>query len=528
MAFIFDKMITFKYGLLLNNMRKMPKKSEIIDERDRKILKELEEDARQTDSAIAKKIHLSKQVTNYRIQKMIESGVISNFYTVVNVGNLGLSTYYVFLQLEKINKEKEKKLLEKINSLDSIGWLVSCVGKWDIILNINEDSILNFEKTLNEIIKTCGKYLYEHKFTILSEAEHLGYKFLVEKRYSKPIYQGEREKIFKLDITDEKILRALSQDARIDLVSLSKKTKIAVHMLNYRLKKLIKKGVIEGFKPKLDINKLGYQWHLLLIKLNITNEERKKELIGFCKIHKDIYYMTLTIGDYNLMLDVHIKSAEELKGILTEIRDKFQDIVKTYESVMISEEYKIDYIPKGITATTLLFDLDGTLVNTEKFDSKLLKNVLKKYELNATREFRGYNLDEYLSTVTNDKNLQKKIKSEFISEYKSILKNIQIEINSELIKYLKMGVSPLVALVTANNKKLTKQILKKTGLLKYFEIIITCEDVKHQKPHPEPYLKAMKELNVSPENCIVFEDSEIGIKSAQSAGIKSVRRVAYR
>ena len=168
-------------------MKKMPKKSEIIDERDRKILKELEENARQTDSAIAKKIHLSKQVTNYRIQKMIESGIINNFYTVVNVGNLGLSTYYVFLQLEKINKEEGRRLIKKINSLDSIGWLVSCIGKWDIILNINEDSILNFEKTLNQIIKICGKYLYEHKFTILSEAEHLGYKFIIRKRYSKPI-----------------------------------------------------------------------------------------------------------------------------------------------------------------------------------------------------------------------------------------------------------------------------------------------------------------------------------------------------
>ena len=48
----------------------MPKKSEIIDEKDKKILRELEEDARQTDSSIAKKIHLSKQVTNYRIQKI--------------------------------------------------------------------------------------------------------------------------------------------------------------------------------------------------------------------------------------------------------------------------------------------------------------------------------------------------------------------------------------------------------------------------------------------------------------------------
>ena len=506
----------------------MPKKSELIDERDRKILKELEEDARQTDSAIAKKIHLSKQVTNYRIQKMIESGVISNFYTVVNVGNLGLSTYYVFLQLEKINKEEEKRLLEKIYSLDSIGWLVSCIGKWDIILNINEDSILNFEKTLNQIIKICGEYLYEYKFTMLSEAEHLGYKLLVRKQYLKPLYQGEREKIFKLDITDEKILRALSQNARIDLVSLSKKIRIAVHILNYRLKKLMKNGIIEGFKPKLNINKLGYQWHLLLIKLSIVNEERKKELMNFCRYYKDIYYMTSTIGDYNLMLDVHIKSADELKGILTEIRDKFQDIVKTYESVMITEEFKIDYIPKGITTTALLFDLDGTLVNTENFDSKLLRNILKKYGLNTSKEFIGYNLEEYLSTVTNDKNLQKKIKLEYMSKYELMLKDIQIEVNSELIKYLKMGISPLVALVTANNKNLTGQILNKTGLSKYFEIIITCEDVKHQKPHPEPYLKAMKELNVSPENCIVFEDSEIGIKSAQSAGIKSVRRIVYR
>lgn len=506
----------------------MPKKSELIDERDRKILRGLEEDARQTDSAIAKKIHLSKQVTNYRIQKMIESGVISNFYTVVNVGNLGLSTYYVFLQLEKISKEEENKLLEKINSLDSIGWLVSCIGKWDIILNINEDSILNFEKTLNQIIRTCGNHLFEYKFTILSEAEHLGYKFLVGKGYSRPLYQGEREKIFKLDISDEKILRGLSQDARIDLVSLSKKIKIPVHILNYRLKKLIRNGIIEGFKPKLNINKLGYQWHLLLIKLGISNEDRRKALIEFCRAHKNIYYMTSTIGDYNFMLDVQIKSAEELKDILIEIRDKFQDIVKTYESVMITEEYKIDYIPKGITTTALLFDLDGTLVSTEKFDTKLLKTILKKYELDTSLNFRGYNLDEYLSALTNDKNLQKKIKSEFMSEYELILKNIQIEINNELVKYLRIGISPLVALVTANNKKLTRQILNKTGLSKYFEIIITCEDVKHQKPNPEPYLKAIKELNVSPENCIVFEDSEIGINSAQSAGIKAVRRIAYR
>ena len=504
----------------------MPKKSDIIDEKDKKILRELEEDARQTDSSIAKKVRLSKQVTNYRIQQMIKKEIINNFYAVVNVGNLGLTTYYVFIQLEKISKEKEEEILKKIKSLDEVGWLISCIGKWDIILNLNENLILNFEKTLNQIIRICESNLYDYKFTILSEAEHIGYKFLGSQNY-KPLYQGERDKSLKIDFTDEKILRALSQNARIDFLALSKKIKMPLHILSYRMKKLIKGGIIEGFRPKLNINKLGYQWHLLLIKLDFTSEEERKKLIDFCKYYKNTYYVTSTIGDYNLMLDLHIKSADEIIGIKKELQTKFPNLIKAYESVMVAEEFKIDYIPKGITTTALLFDLDGTLVNTEKFDEKLLKKVLKSNGLKSDEEFRGYSLEDYISKITSDKKLQKKIKKEFISEYELVLKNIQIEINNELLRYLKLGLSPLVALVTTNNKQLTRRILNKTGLSKYFEVIITCEDVKNQKPEPDAYLRALKELNVSPENCIVFEDSEAGVKSAKAAGIKNIRKVAY-
>jgi len=504
----------------------MPKKSDVIDERDKKILGELEKDARQTDSAIAKQVRLSKQVVNYRIQQMLKKGIINNFYAVVNVGNLGLTTYYVFLQLEKVNREKEEQILKQINSIDEVGWLVSCIGKWDIILNLNENSVLNFERTLNKIVGICGNHLYDYKFTILSEAEHLGYKFLGSKNY-KPLYQGERDKSLKLDATDEKILRVLSQNARIDAVSLSKKLRMPLHILGYRVKNLLKGGIIEGFRPKLNINKLGYQWHLLLVKLGCESNEERKRLIEFCKFHKNTYYVTSTIGDYNLMLDLHIKSADELIKIKKELQEKFPNLIKAYESVMVAEEFKIDYIPKGITTTALLFDLDGTLVNTENFDGKLLKKILKSNGLQSYEEFRGYSLEQYLTKITSDKKIQRKIKKEFVAEYGLILKNVQIEINNELLRYLKLGLSPLVALVTANNKQLTKRILNKTGLSKYFEVIVTCEDVKNSKPAPDAYLKALKELNVSPENCIVFEDSEVGLKSAKTAGIKNIRKIAY-
>ena len=71
-------------------------KIKCLDEKDRKILLELDKNSRQTDSEIAKKVRLSKQITNYRIQNLKKKKIISNFYTVVNAGNLGFNSYCFF------------------------------------------------------------------------------------------------------------------------------------------------------------------------------------------------------------------------------------------------------------------------------------------------------------------------------------------------------------------------------------------------------------------------------------------------
>lgn len=321
--------------------------SKIIDERDKKILAELDRNARQTDSEIAKKIGISKQLVNYRIQKLVERGIIMNFYTLVDLGNFNLDSYYLFIQLENINTEQEKTILRKINSLDSVGWLVSGTGRWDAVILINADSILNFEKALNQILTLCGNHLHEYLFTTLITAEHLNYKFLTNVNIPS-VKQTEKARKIKLDKIDKKILQIISQNARIPITELSDKANIPIHVASYHLKQLIKNRVIEGFKPKLDINKLGYQWHLLLIQFHKLNEQRKAQFLEFCKNHPSIYYVTNTLGNYNSMLDIHVKSVEEFKKVLLDIKDKFSDIIKVYESMVIFDEYKINYLPKII------------------------------------------------------------------------------------------------------------------------------------------------------------------------------------
>ena len=71
-------------------------------------------------------------------------------------------------------------------------------------------------------------------------------------------------------------------------------------------------------------------------------------------------------------------------------------------------------------------------------------------------------------------------------------------------------------------RTLNKNIISKAPLDKYFDLIYTREDVAKIKPNPEVYLKAMQAFNAKPEECIVFEDSLVGIKAAKNAGLKTV------
>ena len=155
-------------------------------------------------------------------------------------------------------------------------------------------------------------------------------------------------KMNKLDKTDLKILGAISQKARASIVEISAKTRISLHVVSYHLKSLVKSKIIEGFKPKINISKLGYQWHLLLLQFQRAEDKRKQEFIDFCKSHNKVYYVTSTIGAYNLMLDLHVKGVEEFKEFLLDIKEKFSDVIKLYESMVLFDEYKINYLPKEL------------------------------------------------------------------------------------------------------------------------------------------------------------------------------------
>lgn len=90
-----------------------------------------------------------------------------------------------------------------------------------------------------------------------------------------------------------------------------------------------------------------------------------------------------------------------------------------------------------------------------------------------------------------------------------------------LLDHLAQAGIPM-ALATSTAAPYAQQRLEKSGLLHYFDVVVTRSDVDQPKPHPEPYLLAARLLGVDPVHCVAVEDSHAGVRSATAAGIATV------
>ena len=80
----------------------------------------------------------------------------------------------------------------------------------------------------------------------------------------------------------------------------------------------------------------------------------------------------------------------------------------------------------------------------------------------------------------------------------------------------------IMGIVTSSGHEHFEIIHRQSGLLPYFQFVLTMKDCEHFKPHPEPYLKAIELAGCSPEECLVVEDSPRGLAAAVAAGIRCV------
>ncbi len=170
-----------------------------------------------------------------------------------------------------------------------------------------------------------------------------------------------------------------------------------------------------------------------------------------------------------------------------------------------------------------LFDLDGTLFDTDVVNFEAYKKALEehsytlKYE-DYTKYCKGRQFNDFIvKIVPNREDLYPIIHRRKKELYPSYL--CKARVNIHLINMIKlMKKSYVVAVVTTASRKNVEDILDYFKLNNLFDFIITGDDVKNNKPDPECYLKAIEKCGTEIKNVIIFEDSKPGIEAARKTG----------
>src|SRR3989344_5775270 len=129
-------------------IKEIKEKFASLDVKDKKILYQLDINARQSASEIGKKVGLSKQVVAYRISKLAETGIIQKFYAVYDTSKLGFATYKIFLRLQNVDVKRQSEIIGYIKNHQNIQFFMSCDGMFDLVFNVLAKTAFDLYETL--------------------------------------------------------------------------------------------------------------------------------------------------------------------------------------------------------------------------------------------------------------------------------------------------------------------------------------------------------------------------------------------
>ena len=178
----------------------------------------------------------------------------------------------------------------------------------------------------------------------------------------------------------------------------------------------------------------------------------------------------------------------------------------------------------------LLFDIDGTLVDTDALHVEAFNHVFEPrghvFDLaRAAKELQGFSNASIRERFLPDEppERQAAIMEEKEAVFRTLVagKIVPVPGLMALLAIAAEAGIPVVAVTNAPRLN-AEMMLAGLGITDRFQAVVISDELSHAKPHPEPYLEGMRAVHAAANQCVAFEDSRSGIESASAAGIATV------
>ncbi len=318
-----------------------------LTEKDRKILGELFEDGRESFSAVGKKVGLSKELVNYRVNRLKEIGLLVGFNTVIDVKKLGWRMFFVYIRFKNINIAQQKTILGFLTAHRNVAQVFETMGNYDTVIKVFAKSIEDAQGIMKGIEERFKQQVDEYFLDFIVEEAAVPFSFLYQSE-PKTLYLIERGETGKSGLSglELKMLKELAKDARMNLAEMSGRLKIDRDMLKYHLKKLEKERIILKYRPDILPKVLGYNWYFLILKTSKLSRKTEEILERFLLNHPNVTYFYKTVGGSDIQVELRVKENEKLNEVVMQLRGILKSVLKRAELLTIMNEQKYTYFPE--------------------------------------------------------------------------------------------------------------------------------------------------------------------------------------
>jgi len=183
--------------------------------------------------------------------------------------------------------------------------------------------------------------------------------------------------------------------------------------------------------------------------------------------------------------------------------------------------------------TAVVFDFNGTISHDEPLLAVLFREMFAEIGIDVTEslyfeEFAGYSDPEIVDRVLarfgrgGEPETAKRLVARRIELYLAAVAERSPVQPGAAAAVREIAARVPVAIASGASRPEIEAVLKATGLRRLFEVIVTAEDIGNSKPHPEGYLIALEQLGMPGADALAFEDSDLGVTAAISAGMRCV------
>ena len=318
-----------------------------IDRNDRKILYELDKNSRQSIQSIGRKVNLHKNVVLHRIKKLEESGIINNYFTMIDTSKLGYRSYRLNLLFQNTNEEIISDIINHFVKYKNTWWAVSTKGIYDFSAAIWVKNIEEFQQFWKHTLRKYHMFIREQTFSLYLELFSLRPSYLLIDKYQESdiakydIVLGSNS--VHIDDIDKKILQFISNNSRVPTIEISNKLNISTPTVRKRISNLTELGVIRGYRISIDHSKMGYK--MFKIDMYLNNYKIRDKILDFIIKNPRLIYICNTLGYADLEFDLMVEEESQLHYIMDQIMSKFEGAIKYYDFIHEYKIHKVDYMP---------------------------------------------------------------------------------------------------------------------------------------------------------------------------------------